>query len=161
MSWLITNYFGSKHKDNQNTTIMYTSASSRVAVKNKLSSLFSCSKGVRQGCNLSPLLFSLFISDIESHLSSNRAGSITLTNLKVQLLLFADDLVLLADSRQGLQDSFDRLSEYCQAWKFKINIDKTKVVVFYKNQSYCHAPFLLMEFGSALALFYPAINQLS
>ena len=107
---------------------------------------------MRQGCNLSPLLFSLFISDIDSHLSSNRADSITLTNLKVQLLLFADDLVLLADSIQGLQDSLDKLSEYCQTWKLKINIDNTKGVVFYKNRSYCHAPFLFnnveMEFGT-------------
>ena len=55
------------------------------------------------------------------------AGNITLANHKVQLLLFADDVVLLADSNKGLQESIDRLTEF---WKLNINVDKTKVVVF-------------------------------
>ena len=67
---------------------------------------------MRQGCNLSPLLFSLYINDLETYLATNIAGSITLSNLKAQLLLFADDLVLLADSESGLQNSMDRLDEF-------------------------------------------------
>ena len=85
---------------------MYTNATSRIAANNNFS--FPCLKGVRQGCNLSLLLFSLFINDLESYLSTNTAGSITLANCKVQLLLFVDsDLALLADSIKGLQDSID------------------------------------------------------
>ena len=56
----------------------------------------SPAKKVTQGCNLSPLLFSLYISDLESYLETNSPGYVTLKNLRVQLLLFADDLVLLA-----------------------------------------------------------------
>lgn len=122
---------------------MYGKATSRVAVNNKLSSPFPCLKGVRQGCNLSPLLFSLFISDLESHLSANTAGSIRLANRNVQLLLFADDLALLADSHKGLQDSINILSEFCQTWKLNINIDKTKVVVFNRKQQVHQAPLIL------------------
>ena len=93
---------------------------------------------MRQGCNLSPLLFSLYISDLETYLATNIAGSITLSNLKAQLLLF-DDLVLLADSESGLQNSMDRLDEFCKTWELKINIEKTKVVIFNKPRTQ-HVP---------------------
>ena len=94
---------------------------------------------MRQGCNLSPLLFSLYISDLETYLATNIAGSITLSNLIAQLLLFADDLVLLADSESGLQNSMDRLDEFCKTWDLKINIEKTKVVIFNKPRTQ-HVP---------------------
>ena len=58
-----------------------------------------------------------------------------LANLKAQLLLFADDLVLVADSESGLQDSMDRLDEFCNTWDLKINTEKTKVVIFNKPRS--------------------------
>ena len=112
---------------------------------NKFSSSFPCLKGVRhvQGCNLSPLFFSLFINDLESYLLTNTAGSITLANCKVQLLLFADDLALLADSIKGLQDLIDRLADFCKTWKLNINMDKTKVVVFNRKHQVQHVPLTL------------------
>ena len=114
---------------------MYRKASCRVTANNILSSSFPCRKGVRQGCNLSPLLFSLYISDLETYLATNIAGNITLSNLKAQLLLFADDMVLLADSQSGLQNSIDRLDEFCRTWDLKINIEKAKVVIFNKTRT--------------------------
>ena len=55
--------------------------------------------------------------------------------LKAQLLLFADDLVLLADSETGMQDSMNKLDEYCKLWELEINAEKTKVVVFGKTRN--------------------------
>ena len=114
---------------------MYRNASCRVTASNTLSSSFPCRKGVKQGCNLSPLLFSLYISDLESYLEANNSGKITLENLKVQLLLFADDLVLLADSEQGLQQSMNRSDEFCNTWDMKINAQKTNVIIFNKPRN--------------------------
>ena len=119
---------------------MYANATSRVTINNNTSSSFPCLKGVRQGCNLSPLLF---INDLESYLSSNVAGNITLANRKVQLLLFTDDVVLLADSNKGLQESIDRLTEFCKTWILNINVDKTKVVVFNRKQQVHQVLFTL------------------
>ena len=59
--------------------------------------------GPRQGENLSPLLFSLFINDMESYFDTNGISNLKLnypifdTFFKIQLLLYADDTVLLAD----------------------------------------------------------------
>ena len=48
-------------------------------------------------------------------------------------LLYADDLLLISTSAEGLQQSLDRLSKYCQDWLLKINPTKTKVIVFQKK----------------------------
>ena len=48
---------------------MYESVKSRVKFCNKIGNEFFCSLGVRQGECLSPLLFSLFLNDIEEQFS--------------------------------------------------------------------------------------------
>ena len=48
---------------------MYQDTKACIKLNNKLSNSFVCNIGVRQGDNLSPLLFALFINDFETHLS--------------------------------------------------------------------------------------------
>lgn len=47
----------------------------------------------------------------------------------LQLLLFADDIVLFADSAEELQRMLEMLEEYCKQWRFEINVGKSKVMV--------------------------------
>ena len=53
---------------------MYLNAKSCVKMYSNLSPLFKCGIGVRQGDNLSPLLFALYINDFELFLSSRYNG---------------------------------------------------------------------------------------
>jgi hypothetical protein len=56
------------------------------------------------------------------------------TSLKpISCLLYADDIILLSESAKGLQKSLDILKTYCDKWNLKINIGKTKVIVFNKS----------------------------
>jgi len=96
---------------------------------------FPCSKGVHQGFNLNPLLFNLYINDLESYLMTNSIGFIQLNCTKLYLLMFADDIVLLADSPSGLQDPINHLSNFCNQWKHQIKTVKTKVLIFSKPNS--------------------------
>ena len=52
---------------------------------------------------MSPMLVSLFINDIELALQTNTLDGITLDQKTIYLLLFADDAVLISDSKEGLQ----------------------------------------------------------
>jgi hypothetical protein len=54
----------------------------------------------------------------------------TLNSLKLSCLLYADDIVLLSESAEGLQNSLDKVSQYCKKWGMEINTDKTKSLVF-------------------------------
>ena len=92
---------------------------------------FSCNKGVRQGCNLSPLLFCFFISDLESSLLNNGVLGVKLVNLCLPLLLFADDVLLFGNSPEDLQHSLNILSSYFATWNLTVNLSKTKVTVFH------------------------------
>jgi hypothetical protein len=54
--------------------------------------------------------------------------------LKLLVILYADDTVLMSESADGLQLALDNLQLYCNEWKLKINGEKTKVVVFCKRK---------------------------
>ena len=86
--------------------------------------------GVRQGCNLSPILFNLFINDIEKLFEDIEGFKIGSKNLK--FLLYADDLLIMCKSQSDLQLSVSRLHKYTQTWGPRINVSKSKVIVFSK-----------------------------
>ena len=79
------------------------------------------------------LLFSVYVNDMREMLHESGSEGITVDDLKLCLLLswlYADDSVLIAESRLDLQNSLDSAHDYCQRWKLCVNILKTKIVVF-------------------------------
>jgi hypothetical protein len=121
-------------------TNLYSDAKSCVRWENRLSEFFSCNVGVRQGENLSPLLFSLYLNDLESHLQKRYKGvklgnpSSLETYLHLFVLLYADDTIVLGESPEELQQALSGLYDYCQQWHLDVNIDKTKIVMFSRGK---------------------------
>ena len=111
---------------------MYEHVKAAVRVGNQVTDYFDCMSGVRQGCVLSPLLFSIFLSELEADLSSCGARGIDIFSepLGVFLLMYADDIALVSDSVADLQKKITCLEQYCKKWGLSVNMDKTKVVVF-------------------------------
>ena len=109
---------------------IYMDVKSCVKSMNSLSDFFKSDIGLLQGEVLSPFLFSLFINDLELHLQQNADAGLTLDQLSVYLLMFADDAVIFSDSIDGLQSSLNNLESYCLKWNLNVNVDKTKIVVF-------------------------------
>ena len=82
---------------------MYENIKSRIKTSdNYLREDFYCSLGVRQGECLSPFLFSMYLNDIEDTFKQNGADGINISDLKLVLLLYADDIVLFAESAESL-----------------------------------------------------------
>ena len=76
-----------------------------------LSEPFECVMGVKQGCPLSPTLFGLYLDDLEQVFRVHH-DLLDLPSLPVQrvpVLLYADDLALVATSPEGLQAQLDLL----------------------------------------------------
>jgi hypothetical protein len=54
--------------------------------------------------------------------------------LKLYLLLYADDTVILAENDKDLQCALNGLYFYCQAEKLTVNTTKTKVIIFSRGK---------------------------
>lgn len=115
---------------------MYSNIKSCVKVNQKLSDTFVCMKGVRQGENLSPLLFALYVNDIEDSLLENNCNYLLFdeefldVNLSLLVMMYADDTLILANSEEEMKSILKALELYCDQWKLEVNSSKTKVVVF-------------------------------
>ena len=124
---------------------MYNECHSRVRCKHFLSEPIDITKGVHQGNVLSPVLFNIFINDIGDMFSETDAP--ILKNSLVSHLLYADDLLLLSTTAEGLQRNISKADEFCKQWGLSINIDKTKIMVFSKSGRICvdHFQFMVGE----------------
>jgi exonuclease III len=113
---------------------MYSQMTAKVKMKNQITSReFPIGVGTRQGCNLSPSLFKIFLNDLPRYLDQCGCSPVTLLDTTLSALLYADDLVLVSTSAEGLQKCMNLLGRYCTQWKLKINLSKTKVMVFNKR----------------------------
>jgi hypothetical protein len=109
----------------------YDNASMRIKTAFGLTDPIPVSEGVLQGEQLSPLLFNLFIADMEEFFLAKGCDGIKLSEKqRVMVLLYADDLLLVGDSPADLQKKLRVLSQYCAENSLKVNIKKTKVIVF-------------------------------
>ena len=56
--------------------------------------------------------------------------------LKLYILLYADDTIVMAENPKDLQEALNAVSSYCELWKLKINVNKTKIIRFAKRKSH-------------------------
>ena len=112
-----------------------------------ISDYFMCNIGVRQGDNLYPVLFALFINDFTEYVYTAYGGlniaqscypslinSEDIVLLKLFVLLYADDTIILAENEIELQLALNKVYEYCMMFKLSVNITKTKIIVFSRGK---------------------------
>jgi hypothetical protein len=95
-----------------------------------ISEFFISNIGVLQGEIISPLLFFLYVNDCEKEFLLKENTPIELQELSLFLLMYADDMVLLAESANELQRMLNALEIYTEKWSLSVNVGKTKVLVF-------------------------------
>ena len=116
--------------------------------------------GIRQGENLSPILFSLFLNDMKTYLDDENTGLESLAEeaknlnmsdqvidcfLKLFILLYADDSVIFSETPENLQLLLTRSKHYCDKWKLKLNAKKCKIIIFSRGKVRKYPKFYIGE----------------
>ena len=120
----------------------YRASKAKVRWAGEFSSTFSISKGMHQGSILSPRLFSIFINDLLLQLNSNENG-MTIYNLKLNAIAYADDINLFSTTSIGLQKLIDICCAYAEKWRIKFNPSKTKCTQIGKPELKIHPTWTL------------------
>ena len=113
-----------------NLLAMYKNVSYAIKLKNGILDPIKSNLGLKQGCPLSPILFNIYINDIGRYLKDNGTGNLTLGSTNINHFLYADDLVLLSETKEGLQDHLDSLEKFTKAKELTVNTKKSVIMIF-------------------------------
>ncbi len=89
-------------------------------------------QGLKQGCLLSPLLYSHFTDDLGKFLNTSDHGAMTaLQTTKVSHCEYADDIALTTNTAHHLQLQLDRFHTYTTLKGLTLNVQKNKTMAFF------------------------------
>ena len=107
-----------------------------------MSNLIDVKIGTEQGHPMSPELFKMFLYDFSTEIELLLGIEIpNLNDYKISHLLWADDLILLAEDARSLQKLLDVLNNFTTKWELSVNISKTNVMVFNTSSKLLNCSF--------------------
>ena len=111
---------------------MYSNLKSCVRTRSGLTEYFQCTVGTRQGCMLSPFLFTLYISELVDMMKNEGCQGVYVDeqNPNILMFMYADDIASGTDTVSRMQKILNVLSKYCKKWGLIVSIAKTKILVF-------------------------------
>jgi len=129
--WQIVNRRGIPYHLIEVIKSLYKNVSVQIDTGRKILEKLFINQGVRQGCNLSPAVFDVYIDDLLRNWKRKAdAGIMLKRNLYLNTLLFADDQVIIQDFEDKLQKSVYILNQISKDYNLKISTDKTKIMAF-------------------------------
>ena len=108
---------------------IYNNVLCSVKLNGFLTDWFGVKSGLKQGCSLSQVLFNWYINDLALKINALGKG-IKIDDESISILLYADDVVLLAENETDLQCMLNVLSNWCNTNKLFINSSKSNIVHF-------------------------------
>ena len=114
---------------------MYSSVLATVRNNSEFSDCFECPIGLRQGCKISPTMFSIFMTEVSRFLNADGKHGIQFIACKAIIfhLFYADDALLVSNTPTGLQNQLNILHSQSVRLGLEVNLDKTKIIVFRKG----------------------------
>ena len=90
---------------------IYTKDKACINIGSQYTGTFEINQGVRQGCVMSLLLFNIFLADLAEKFDSIN-DNIKMNNSEISALFWADDILILSKSEEGLTKKLKVLEEY-------------------------------------------------
>ncbi len=115
---------------------MYSNTMSCVNINGNLTEWFYTNNGCRQGDVTSPTAFSILINDLLKEIKASEFG-IKINDILLNILAYADDIVLLAETPEQLQKLINIVQNWCDKYRLIINPSKSKIVHFRNPPKQC------------------------
>lgn len=90
------------------------------------------------------IFVSLILNDVESSFNTNNNIGVSTISYEIEhefgillrllIIVYADDTVLLSETPEDLQNQLNSFLLYCHKWKLTVNIEKSKIVIFTKGK---------------------------
>ena len=110
---------------------LYAGLEATVRIRCGATDWFKTGKRVCQGCILSPRIFNLYAEYIMRNAGLDEAqAGIKISGRNINNLRYADDITLMAESREELKSLLMRVKEECLKADLKLNIQKTKIMAY-------------------------------
>ena len=103
-----------------------SSRKTRFDVNGSKSDTFRPDEGLPQGSSISPLLFLIFINNIDVELNADTTARLFLDDTAKWM----KDCRIKGSKRVLMQQEISKVIEWATTWKMKVNEDKTKAMVF-------------------------------
>jgi hypothetical protein len=107
---------------------LYMNLSATVRIGGKCFEPSVMGRGVRQGCCLSPLLFTVYAEMMMIEAMEGIEEGVKVGGKLLKDVRFADDQGMVASSESGLQILMDGLVTVAKQYDMKVNVKKTKVM---------------------------------
>src|SRR4030088_503193 len=124
----ILNIIGMDWRDRRLISNLYMNQIVTVKIGEEFSEPGVSGRGARQGCCLSPLLFSLYSEMMMIEALDDIEEGVKIGGRLLQDVRFADDQAMVSSREAGLQRLLDRLVETAKTYDMKVNVKKTKVM---------------------------------
>ena len=120
---------------------MFSNPRARVILNDLSTDYFDCPIGVKQGDCISATLFAIYINDLAKEIKDCKVGidlreildgeevnNIPESSLFINILLYADDIVCLAENEQDMQELLSIVENWCTRWRLEVNLTKTDIM---------------------------------
>ena len=135
--WKVLDEYEVKGRLLRATQALCVDGKARVKAGEVESDLFGVHRGVRPGCTISLWLSNVVLDRVTMEAKREFQSEVKLSTGDVGVLLFADDMVVMAESVEGLQSNLQVLSDVLSRWELKVNWRKTKVMRVARKSEEC------------------------
>ena len=130
--WALMKKVGLKSKVIKAIKSLYNESRTTFKIGNIVTDWVESNRGVKQGCVLSPLIFALFMEELTTRVKALDVG-VNIRGSKLSILLFADDVILVAESEEDLKKMLVTVGEFEKETYIRFSKEKSQIKIVKGN----------------------------